>query len=231
MAVDNFFEDSRKRKRGGGAKGREAGAKKSLIKGKQPSSRNKGKGRARDDDEDGSDALTAARRRGGDRDAMRGSGRRGGREERDDEELGGSGSDDYEGASDDSDDIGGGGLQEDDFDSEAEEDAKETPAQKRLRLAKQYLDSLKSGQKGWSRCVYLHYRILSPYLHLTDNAGFDAADLERDIIAERLQKDVVCSDWLYTSYWQTSDNVAVATPSDVLSWKSLANSICMWPIL
>lgn len=39
-----------------------------------------------------------------------------------------------------------GAASEDFFDSEEEEAAAETPAQKRLRIAKQYLESLKAGQ-------------------------------------------------------------------------------------
>lgn len=55
--------------------------------------------------------------------------------------------------SDESDEDGLGGINadghlEEDFESEDEAAVKETPAQKRLRLAQQYLDSLKSAQQG-----------------------------------------------------------------------------------
>lgn len=58
--------------------------------------------------------------------------------------------------------------------SDAEDDSEsgeegETAAEKRLRLAEQYLENVKE--------------------HV-DEAGFDAADIDRDLIAERLQEDV-----------------------------------------
>ncbi|PWN49615.1 WD40 repeat-like protein [Violaceomyces palustris] len=58
-----------------------------------------------------------------------------------------------------------------DLDSEDEAEAAETPAEARLRLAKLYLDGLKSNQQD--------------FLH-----GPDAAQADRDNIAARLQKDV-----------------------------------------
>lgn len=62
-----------------------------------------------------------------------------------DEELDG-GSDDSEDGSEIADDL------DEDFESDTEADRKETPAQKRLRLAQQYLDSLKAAQEGeWTQ--------------------------------------------------------------------------------
>ncbi|SCV71814.1 BQ2448_4508 [Microbotryum intermedium] len=61
---------------------------------------------------------------------------------------------------------------EDEFEEE-QDDPLETPAQKRLRLSQMYLDSLAKEAEG------------------QDDIGFDAADLDRDIIAERLQQDVL----------------------------------------
>ncbi|GAA6060021.1 hypothetical protein JCM10212_001179 [Sporobolomyces blumeae] len=55
--------------------------------------------------------------------------------------------------------------------SSEEDDDLETPAQKRLRLSQMYLQSLEKDKE--------------------EEVGFDAADLDRDIIAERLQKDVL----------------------------------------
>ncbi|GAA5925462.1 ribosomal RNA-processing protein RRP9 [Sporobolomyces koalae] len=55
--------------------------------------------------------------------------------------------------------------------SSEEEDELETPAQKRLRLSQMYLKSLEKDKE--------------------EEVGFDAADLDRDIIAERLQQDVL----------------------------------------
>ncbi|ORY81766.1 WD40-repeat-containing domain protein [Leucosporidium creatinivorum] len=56
--------------------------------------------------------------------------------------------------------------------SSEEDDELETPAQKRLRLSQMYLKSLEKDVEQ-------------------DDGGFDAADLDRDIIAERLQQDVL----------------------------------------
>jgi ribosomal RNA-processing protein 9 len=78
-------------------------------------------------------------------------------------------------SSEESDDLDSGvGSQEDaqaieDVSSDEAED--ETAAQKRLRLAEMYLESLQDEAAA--------------------EGGFDAKDLDRDIIAERLQSDVV----------------------------------------
>ena len=48
----------------------------------------------------------------------------------------------------------------------------ETGAERRLRLAEQYLENIKGE---------------------VDEVGFDAEDIDKDLIAERLQEDVVCS--------------------------------------
>lgn len=81
-----------------------------------------------------------------------------------DESISGSDSDDDEGPS--------GGIEaKEDGDSSGTEHENETVAERRLRLAEQYLDSLKEE---------------------VDEVGFDAADIDRDIIAERLKEDVVC---------------------------------------
>ncbi|CAM1508276.1 Fc.00g051240.m01.CDS01 [Cosmosporella sp. VM-42] len=79
-----------------------------------------------------------------------------------DESISGSDSDDdesYDSVSNASDAV-------DEDDSDGEE---ETAAERRLRLAEQYLENVKE--------------------HV-DEAGFDAADIDRDLIAERLQEDV-----------------------------------------
>ena len=56
-------------------------------------------------------------------------------------------------------------------DSESEEED-ETGAERRLRLAEQYLENIKEE---------------------VDEIGFDAEEIDRDLIAERLQEDVVCN--------------------------------------
>lgn len=48
----------------------------------------------------------------------------------------------------------------------------ETGAERRLRLAEKYLQNIKGG---------------------VDEVGFDAEEIDRDLIAERLQEDVVCA--------------------------------------
>jgi ribosomal RNA-processing protein 9 len=80
-------------------------------------------------------------------------------------------------SSEESDDLDSGvGSQEDVRaleDESSDDGAGETVAQKRLRLAEMYLESLGEAQKEAAA------------------EGFDAQDLDRDIIAERLQSDVV----------------------------------------
>ncbi|RHZ84819.1 hypothetical protein Glove_74g184 [Diversispora epigaea] len=51
---------------------------------------------------------------------------------------------------------------------EGENEKRETPAEKRLRLAKKYIETIKEG---------------------LDDVDFDAAEIDKDLIAERLQKD------------------------------------------
>lgn len=61
-------------------------------------------------------------------------------------------------------------------DSESEEED-ETGAERRLRLAEQYLENIKED---------------------VDEVGFDAEEIDKDLIAERLQEDVVCRMSPYT---------------------------------
>lgn len=56
--------------------------------------------------------------------------------------------------------------------SESGSEAGETAAERRLRLAEQYLDNVREE---------------------VDDVGFDAAEIDRDLIAERLKEDVVRS--------------------------------------
>ncbi|GAA6000077.1 hypothetical protein JCM10207_006040 [Rhodosporidiobolus poonsookiae] len=71
----------------------------------------------------------------------------------------------------DSDEVQSDDAEGDEEVSEDEDDDLETPAQKRLRLSQMYLKSLEKDKE--------------------EEIGFDAADLDRDIIAERLQQDVL----------------------------------------
>lgn len=56
--------------------------------------------------------------------------------------------------------------------SGSESDEGETTADRRLKLAERYLDNVRDE---------------------VDETGFDAAEIDRDLIAERLKEDVVCS--------------------------------------
>ena len=84
---------------------------------------------------------------------------------------------------DDDDEVGPGGIESDiDFneDEQTEEsDTDETPAEKRLRLAKEYIDTVKL-EVGMSRGM----------IWLMVGNDFDAAEVDRDIISQRLQEDV-----------------------------------------
>lgn len=76
--------------------------------------------------------------------------------------------------------ISGSDLDEDDVESQAsgvseesgsESDEGETAADRRLKLAERYLENVRDE---------------------VDDIGFDAAEIDRDLIAERLKEDVVC---------------------------------------
>lgn len=54
---------------------------------------------------------------------------------------------------------------------ESESDEGETAAERRLKLAERYLENVRDE---------------------VDEVGFDAAEIDRDLIAERLKEDVVC---------------------------------------
>lgn len=76
------------------------------------------------------------------------------------------------------DSISGSDLDEDDEivsgvsgeESESDSDEGETAADRRLKLAERYLDNIREE---------------------VDEVGFDAADIDRDLIAQRLKEDVV----------------------------------------
>ena len=149
MAVDNFFEGGAlKRKRGIGS----AARNKQLINGEGSRRANR---KAR-----GGQANTRVSSRGGF--TARGRAREEAASSRkNDEELGGSGSDSGESIDGNGNGNGNGMVDGDDFNSEEEEDAKETPAQKRLRLAKMYLDSLKKAKGTTTLCSSSYCKSLS----------------------------------------------------------------------
>ncbi|KAJ3184677.1 pre-rRNA processing protein [Geranomyces variabilis] len=69
-----------------------------------------------------------------------------------------------------------GGSNGDDDDDDDDNDARETPAQKRLRLAKRYLAKVRQEETG---------------THAADIGEVDAAELDREIIASRLVNDAL----------------------------------------
>lgn len=74
------------------------------------------------------------------------------------------------GSDEDSEDERDAGFFEEPEESETSEDEDETAAEKRLRLAERYLENIRH--------------------EVEEDGGFDAADIDRDLIAERLKEDV-----------------------------------------
>jgi ribosomal RNA-processing protein 9 len=80
--------------------------------------------------------------------------------------------------------ISGSDVDEDEIDSvisgedsESDSDEGETAADRRLKLAERYLDNVRED---------------------VQEVGFDAEEIDRDLIAERLKEDVVCGTFLLT---------------------------------
>lgn len=93
------------------------------------------------------------------------------------------------------------------YDSAEEEDRSrnETAAAKRLRLAKGYLDKVRSEVQGeysslhgifWCRMEILISHT-SPWLAVVDDGSWDAAEVDNANVAARLQQDVVSQSGLY----------------------------------
>lgn len=72
--------------------------------------------------------------------------------------------------SEESDDDRGGIFDDEGGDSETSEDEEETAAEKRIRLAQRYLDNIRN--------------------EVEEEVGFDAEQIDKDLIAERLKEDV-----------------------------------------
>ena len=106
---------------------------------------------------------------------------------RKDDELDSAGSDD---------DVGGNiddlDLKESDVDEKAEgdENENETAAEKRLRLAKLYLDSVRE-DIGTKFYMYVWFKIVNILGNILGNGEVDAAEIDRELIASRLRQDVV----------------------------------------
>ncbi|KAF3940217.1 Beta-TrCP [Dactylella cylindrospora] len=78
-------------------------------------------------------------------------------------------------------------------DSDEESIPDETEADKRLRLAQQYLDNLRTetGITPWSPPSITSTALANQIIYeITEEHGFDAAEIDRDLIAERLKSSV-----------------------------------------
>jgi len=131
MAVDTFFEGSSGKRKRGGVKEKRGGSNAGgRGGGRVNGSSYKGKGR----EEPASRQRPKAKIH--------------------DEEIEGS---DSEASNDGDSDLDklNGNENDEEFESDEEADRKETPAQKRLRLAQQYLDTLKAAQEGELRFMLL----------------------------------------------------------------------------
>lgn len=76
--------------------------------------------------------------------------------------------------------------------SDGAEDARETPAEKRLRLAKVYLQSVKEGLTLGECVPENRAHCAHAGVSHAGEGEFDAAEIDRDIISARLKEDVVC---------------------------------------
>ncbi|CAG8766995.1 2842_t:CDS:2, partial [Cetraspora pellucida] len=90
----------------------------------------------------------------------------------------------------------------DDQESDVEEII-ETSTEKRRRLAKQYIESIKEG---------------------LDETGFDAEDIDRDLIAERLRKDVLEQTGRAHRIIADTVDINVAILSQITPWGFFVNS-------
>lgn len=197
---DAFFTNPRpftKRKREDGPNAK-SDSRRGTPRGRGSSSRGDSRGASRGGARGGRGGDRGGRGRGGDRGRGRGGrgaarGGRGGAQEPkgkrradEDEEL-----DEPEDGFESEDDE----ELEDAEEFESDEDETETPAQKRLRLSQMYLKSLEKEARPGQFSVEVAQGGIPSCPDLCcfrpDDGGFDAADLDRDLIAERLQQDVV----------------------------------------
>lgn len=100
---------------------------------------------------------------------------------------------------DDADEIGSG-LSGEDSDSDSDEG--ETAADRRLKLAERYLDNVRDE---------------------VDEVGFDAAEIDRDLIAERLKEDVVCGELKTPSLIPKTNYIARTNSKDAPSDRLVRN--------
>lgn len=74
----------------------------------------------------------------------------------------------------------------------ADEDEDETPAEKRLRLAKMYLENVKQGLSlGALICIAFPSCAQKFYCIALADGEYDAAEIDRELISSRLKQDVM----------------------------------------
>lgn len=105
--------------------------------------------------------------------------------------------------SDISDDEGEGFFEENESGSDSSEDEGETAAEKRLRLAERYLENIRN--------------------EVEDEVGFDAAQIDKDLIAERLKEDV--AETKGKIYRSITDKLAFEDASHVTGYSGLQKAI------
>lgn len=94
-------------------------------------------------------------------------------------------------SNDESSDGESGGIQDEEELESDEEFGAENPADKRRRLAKQYLDNLKDEANDIMREELLGSKVDDENEERADDySNFDAREMDKDILASRLQKDV-----------------------------------------
>ncbi|KAF2845102.1 small nucleolar ribonucleoprotein-like protein complex subunit [Plenodomus tracheiphilus IPT5] len=100
-------------------------------------------------------------------------------------------------------DDGGDIFDEEEGDSESSDDENETAAEKRLRLAERYLENIRN--------------------EVEDEVGFDAEQIDKDLIAERLKEDVAENKGKIYKY--IADELDFAEASHVASYSGLQKAV------
>lgn len=97
---------------------------------------------------------------------------------------------------------------DDEPESSGDEDIDETPAEKRLRLAKLYLQNVTEGL-GKSA----HVRVITIHDIRTAEGEFDAAEVDKELVSARLRQDVLeHSGKLHLFIADTVSHIHFATP-------------------
>ena len=82
-------------------------------------------------------------------------------------------------------------LDDEDPGASGEEDENETPAEKRLRLARLYLDSVKVDLGEFQKTHFLQSSSSCDFYFISVDGEFDAAEIDRELISTRLKQDVL----------------------------------------